>query len=115
MYLSDIYISDMYLSEMYLSSMYVSDTYLNSKKDVCVCHNLKKLLKNYNSGNEKMFHYHYYTLYKLIRNKITRLNRHIIDITNRVLSAFEQNIEKISIIQNAVDFIEKNESLLKFQ
>jgi len=75
---------------------------------------IEKLLKSHNSGNERIFHYHYYTLYKLIRNNIMRLNKHIIDLTNRVLSLFEQNIEKISIIQNAVDFIEKNESLLKY-
>jgi len=74
---------------------------------------IENLLKN-NSVNSKMFHYHYYTLYKLIRNNIMRLNRHIIDLTNRVLNIFEQNVEKISMIQNAVDFIEKNESLLKY-
>ena len=75
---------------------------------------IEKLLKSHSITNKKMFHSHYYTLYKLIRNNIMRLNRHIIDLTNRVLSLFEQNIEKISIIQNAVDFIEKNESLLKY-
>ena len=75
---------------------------------------IEKLLKNNNSGNQKMFHYHYYTLYKLIRNNIMRLNRHIIELTNRILNFFESNIKKISIIQNAVDFIEKNENLLKY-
>jgi hypothetical protein len=75
---------------------------------------MENLLKNNVSKNEKKFHYHYYTLYKLIRNNITRLNKNIIDLTNRVLNIFEENIEKISIIQNAVDFIEKNESLLKY-
>ena len=74
---------------------------------------IEKLLKS-NSENVKKNHYHYYTLYKLIRNNIIRLNRHIIVLTNRILDIFEKNIEKIYIIQNAVDFIEKNESLLKY-
>ena len=64
--------------------------------------------------NTKMFHFHYYTLYKLIRNNIIRLNVHIIELTKRVLSILEEHIEKIKIIQNAVDFIERNESLLKY-
>ena len=62
----------------------------------------------------KLFSFHYYTLYKLIRNNITRLNRHIIEITNRVLNLFEGNINISVVIENAVEFIEKNDSLLKY-
>jgi hypothetical protein len=62
----------------------------------------------------KLFSFHYYTLYKLIRNNITRLNRHVIEVTNRVLNLFESNINISVIIENAVEFIEKNDSLLKY-
>jgi hypothetical protein len=62
----------------------------------------------------KLFSFHYYTLYKLIRNNIARLNRHIIEITNRVLNVFEVNINISVVIENAVEFIEKNDSLLKY-
>jgi hypothetical protein len=75
---------------------------------------MEKLLESKKSCNNKNFHYHYYTLYKLIRNNIVRLNRHIIEITNRVLNIFEESVEKLMIIQNAVEFIERNESLLKY-
>jgi hypothetical protein len=75
---------------------------------------MENLIKNNISGNGKKFHFHYYTLYKLIRNNIMRLNRHIIELTQRILNIFEENIGKISIIQNAVDFIERNDSLLKY-
>ena len=75
---------------------------------------IEKLLQYNKNNNEKKYHYHYYTLYKLIRNNITRLNRHMYDLTNRILNIFEQNIKKKYIIENAVDFIEKNESLLKY-
>ena len=75
---------------------------------------MEQMLQNKKIKNEKLFHYHYYTLYKLFRNNIVRLNRHIIALTKRVLDIFEQDIKKLVIIQNAVEFIEKNDSLLKY-
>ena len=66
------------------------------------------------NNNVKLFSFHYYTLYKLIRNNITKLNRHIVEITNRVLHAFEDEVNISVVIENAVEFIEKNESLLKY-
>jgi hypothetical protein len=75
---------------------------------------MEKLIEFSINENSKMFHFHYYTLYKLIRNNIIRINQHIIELTKRVLSVFEENIEKLKIIQNAVDFIERNENLLKY-
>lgn len=67
-----------------------------------------------NQQNTKLFHFHYYTIYKLIRNNILRLNRHIKNLVNIILNKFEDIIEKSIIIENAVEFIEKNESLLKY-
>ena len=67
-----------------------------------------------NSLNNKKFHYHYYTLYKLIRNNIIRLNRHVINLVNIIIDKFADEIDKSVIIENAGEFIEKNESLLKY-
>jgi hypothetical protein len=64
--------------------------------------------------NTKAFHYYYYTLYKLIRNNIYRLNRHIKNLVNIILTKFTDEIDKSIIIENAVEFIEKNENLLKY-
>jgi hypothetical protein len=64
--------------------------------------------------NDKVFHLHYYTLYKLIRNNITKLNRHMIELVNRVLKIFEESISIIKIIENAYEFIEKNDNLLRY-
>ena len=75
---------------------------------------IEKMLESKKAGNERKFHYHYYTLYKLIKNNIVRLNRHIIELTTRVLNIFECDINKLTIIQHAVEFIERNESLLKY-
>ena len=75
---------------------------------------IEKMIENKKINNTKKFHYHYYTLYKLIRNNIIRLNRHIIELTNRVLNVFEEGVEKLAIIQNGTEFIERNDSLLKY-
>jgi hypothetical protein len=75
---------------------------------------MEKIVQNKKANNEKMFHYHYYTLYKLIRNNILKLNRHIVDLVYRLLNLLESDINKLIIIQNAVEFIERNESLLKY-
>ena len=61
-----------------------------------------------------LFCFHYYTLYKLAGNNILRVNRHIVTFTKIVLSLFEDKISFPVIIQNAVEFVEKNDNLLKY-
>lgn len=75
---------------------------------------IEALLRGLEKSDKKMIHLHYYTLYKLIKNNILRLNRHIVELTNRVLHLFEDRINFEHIIQYAVEIIEKNESLLKY-
>jgi hypothetical protein len=82
---------------------------------------LEKFIYYYNKDQKegktdttKLFHFHYYTLYKLIRNNIIRLNRHITELTKRVLDKFEDKIQLSTVIENGVEFIERNESLLKY-
>lgn len=66
------------------------------------------------SGKATEFHFHYFTLFKLVKNNIIRLNRHIYALTNRVIQLLEPKVNISTIIENAYDFIEKNESLLKY-
>jgi hypothetical protein len=75
---------------------------------------IEQIVFNNKTANIKLFHFHYFTLYKLIRNNILKLNRHIKELVSRVLKAFEDKIEMSVIIENAVEFIEKNDSLLKY-
>jgi hypothetical protein len=58
--------------------------------------------------------YHYFTLFKLIKNNIQKINRHIIKIVETIIEQFKEKIEIKNIIDNAVPFIERNESLLKY-
>ncbi len=86
----------------------------NNIYEVVLIDHLQKLLTAKKLNNEKTFHYHYYTLYKLIRNDIARLNKHVTNLTHIVLNKFADDINKSIVIENAVEFIEKNESLLKY-
>lgn len=76
---------------------------------------LEMLIKNMSKTIIKQVTYHYYTLYKLLRNNVARLNRHLITLTNAILTKFDEQINMNIIIENAVEFIEKNESLLKYE
>jgi hypothetical protein len=75
---------------------------------------IEKVVEYKKQNNNKNFHFHYYTLYKLIRNNIIRLNRHVKNFVNIVLERFADDIDKSIVIENAVECIEKNESLLKY-
>ena len=65
-------------------------------------------------SNIKNFHFHYFTLYKLIKNNISKINRHIVELINRLLTIFNDDVSILTIIENGFDFIERNESLLKY-
>ena len=75
---------------------------------------MEQIVHNKKLENSKAFHFHYYTLYKLIRNNIVKLNRHVKELVGRILNIFETDIDKAIIIANGVEIIEKNESLLKY-
>lgn len=86
----------------------------NDVYEMVLLNHVEKLIRCKQSTDVKGFHAHYYILYKLIRNNIARLNVHMRKLVNLVLEKFADDIEKQIIIENAVEFIEKNTSLLKY-
>ena len=90
--------------------------------------NIEKLLKYYSDEKKYLekkkledaekaktnILYHYFTLFKLIKNNISKINRHILKIVENILQHFNEKIEIKAIIENAVTFIEKNTNLLKY-
>jgi hypothetical protein len=74
-------------------------------------YHLENILK---AKSSKIFMFHYFTLFKLIKNTITKINRHLLTIINSVLTNFQDKIDMSVIIENAVECIEKNENLLKY-
>ena len=68
----------------------------------------------YNKTNPRLAAFHYYTLYKLSKNSVAGINRHISALSQKVLDLFADDIDMSVIIDNAVEFIERNPSLLKY-
>jgi len=103
-----------------------------SKEDIyenVLLDNLEKLLNHFHftdkskrkEKNEKneikknnSFEFYYFTLYKLIQNNIEHLNRHILVIVKLVLKYYEEKMKISVILENAVEYIEKNTNLLKY-
>ena len=75
--------------------------------------NIEEILK-YKQKKNSQWLFHYFTLNKLIKNTISNLNRHVLQVTNNLLSKFEEDVDMTKIIENSVDFIEKNELILKY-
>ena len=75
---------------------------------------IEKFMKYIQLGNSKEYHYHYYTFYKLEKNNVFNVNVHIVRLVQDLICLFQDDIHKSVIIENAVDFIEKNENILKY-
>ena len=73
---------------------------------------LETILKLKRTANTQWL-IHYFTLYKLIRNTITLVNKHIREIAQNLLTAFEDELDMFNVIGRSVEFIEKNTILLK--
>jgi hypothetical protein len=64
--------------------------------------------------NVKQTMFHYYTIFKLLKNNVHRLNRHVISICNNLITIFEDEFDMSVIIEHADECIEKNKNLLKY-
>ena len=74
---------------------------------------IEKILK-YQSKNSKKMEYYYFTLYKLLKNTVPLINRHILEIANKIIHNLEDVISIQKIIENSVECIEKNPNLIKY-
>ena len=74
---------------------------------------LGSLLDLYKKKNEKWQAY-YFVLYKLIKNSVVKLNKHVLQVIKSTLDNYEEKININSIVTNAYEFIERNSDLLKY-
>lgn len=74
---------------------------------------LEKILR-YRKKKSSKWLLQYFTLYKLFRNNIPCINRHVKAIVQTLLTSFEEDLDIPKIVGSAVDLIEKNEMLLKY-
>ena len=70
--------------------------------------------KNKNKKNSAKWLYYYYSLNKLIGYSVSNINRNIIFICKKIIEEYDDIDNSVEIIENAVDYIEKNEYIQKY-
>jgi hypothetical protein len=86
----------------------------NNIYECVLLEHVNKILLAKKNRDDKHFVLSYFTLYKLLKNNITKINRHIITLCDFIIKTFENDLNIMNVIENAVDLIEKNTSLLKY-
>ncbi len=75
--------------------------------------NLEKMVEFKHANNQKWV-YFYYTLSKLIKNNVDKVNRFVKEIIQTFIKKYEDDVNLLYIVQNSSEFIEKNPSILKY-
>jgi hypothetical protein len=81
--------------------------------EIVLLDRLESLLNLYKNKNEKWQSY-YFVLYKLIKNTVLKLNKHVLHVIQSTLEFYEDKINISNIVINGYEYIEKNNDLLKF-
>jgi hypothetical protein len=91
--------------------------YIDFKKtniyEFILYNNLEQMLIN-KTNNKNIWMYYYYTLNQLIKNNVEKVNHFIKDIIATFIENFEKDVELLYILNNSVEFIEKNTNILKY-
>ena len=64
--------------------------------------------------NNKKWLFHYFTIFKLMKNSIPKINKIVQTIVGQILDKYADDVDLLHIICNSVEYIEKNTSLLKY-
>jgi hypothetical protein len=64
--------------------------------------------------NDDKWLYYYFTIYKIFNNKIININTIIKNLIQTIITHFEKEIDFKKLIYNSVDYVEKNENLIKY-
>jgi hypothetical protein len=72
---------------------------------------IEHILK-YKSRNNDKWLFHYFTLFKIIRNNVLFVNAHVLNIVNIVLRTYDSEVDLSKIIGNSDEYIERNNHLL---
>jgi len=75
--------------------------------------NLEQMLIN-KTNKKNIWMFYYYTLNKLIQNNVEKVNRFIKDIVLTFIDNFEKDVELLYIVNNSLEFIEKNHNILRY-
>ena len=64
---------------------------------------------------ENTFEFHYYTLYHLSKNNVHQINKYVVELVEYTLENYKEQAGVISLLEQSVNIIEKNSSLLKYK
>lgn len=91
----------------------IDETISENIYEYILVNHLESMLK-YIKREDNKWHFHYYTLNKLLQNNVEKIIHYIRDICNIVLSKTEENVNLLYVLKHSSDMIEKNKNLLKF-
>lgn len=85
----------------------------NSIYEFVFYNNLEKMLEYKEKNNHKWMHY-CYTLNKLIKNNVEKVNRFLKEIIETFIRNYEKDVDLLYILRNSSEIIEKNPNILKY-
>ena len=63
---------------------------------------------------KKLSSQRYYTLTQLLKNSVSDINKYVLKFTEYIIENYKDKINKVDLIKNALNNIEKNETVFKF-
>jgi hypothetical protein len=86
----------------------------NSIYEYILLETITQLLETKKKQDKNQFVLYYYTFYKLLKNNIVKINRHIVTFCEVIIQIFSSELNILNVIENSVELIEKNTNLLKY-
>jgi hypothetical protein len=94
-----------------------NDTNIGSLEEVIfefvLINHLDKMFQHKKKSDKKWLFY-YFTLCKLEKYNISKINKFLKNVVSQILAKYEDEVDLLYIINNSVDFIERNKNLLKY-
>ncbi len=78
-------------------------------------HVTKQTMKYFYKDNMKKFNKYYYTLFHLMKLKITNVNPYVVEFINAVLAEYKDELKIEEMFLHCSDLIEKNDELVKYK
>lgn len=85
----------------------------NNIYEFVLYNNLEKMLE-YKEKNNNKWMYYCYTLNKLIKNNVEKVNRYLKEIIETFIKNYEKDVDLLYILRNSSEIIEKNPNILKY-
>ena len=79
-----------------------------------VLYNIFEQMVQYKYHNNKKWMHLYYTITKLIKNNVEKVNKYLKEIIQTFIHNYESEVDLLYIVQSSTEIIEKNPNILKY-